>query len=114
MEQFDDLMSRKELIHTLTEWLPTLRMSLRMTQEELAARVGISRQTFSSIELKKHEMTWASFLALSMLFLANDSTRTLMACKKNYIPSITWCLSVSEKPSPRAERKGTDDGRNSV
>ena len=44
---------KDELIDILTEELPALRAKLAITQEELCGIVGISRQTYSSIENEK-------------------------------------------------------------
>jgi DNA-binding XRE family transcriptional regulator len=46
------------LIWLLTDELPVLRARLKISQDELSRRVGISRQTYSLIETKKQKMTW--------------------------------------------------------
>lgn len=65
---------KAELIEILTEELPALRAKLAITQEELCGIVGISRQTYSSIETKKKKMSWNIFLSLIMFFTNNDKT----------------------------------------
>lgn len=65
---------KAELIEILTEELPALRAKLAITQEELCVIVGISRQTYSSIETKKKKMSWNIFLSLIMFFTNNDKT----------------------------------------
>lgn len=54
--------------------LPVLRARLGITQEELSERLGISRTTLASIESEKKEMSWITFIAMSMLFLKNKKT----------------------------------------
>ena len=52
--------------------LSTLREKARLKQDELADRLGLSRQTISAIENEKREMQWSTFSILIMFF-ANDS-----------------------------------------
>ena len=55
---------RQRLILRLRDELPVLRAKVRISQETLAKKIGISRQTYSSIETGKREATWTTFLAL--------------------------------------------------
>ena len=48
--------------------LPVLRAKARISQEDIASKIGISRQTYSSIETGKREMSWTTFLALIAFF----------------------------------------------
>lgn len=54
-----------ELKHNLMEQfrneLPVLRARARASQEVIAEKIGISRQTYSGIETGKREMTWTIF-----------------------------------------------------
>lgn len=52
-----------------------LRAKARVSQEEIAEKIGISRQTYSSIETGKRDMSWTTFLALMAFFQNNDSTK---------------------------------------
>jgi transcriptional regulator, pvuIIC len=49
-----------------------------VTQEEIATRIGISRQTYSAIETGKREMSWTVFLALLAVFNNDPKTRELI------------------------------------
>ena len=60
--------NKEKLIQNMTENLPMLRTRLGLTQEELADKIGVSRSTILSIENKKREMTWNTFLSLILLF----------------------------------------------
>lgn len=60
-----------ELKHNLMEQfrneLPVLRARARASQEVIAEKIGISRQTYSGIETGKREMTWTIFGTISFL-----------------------------------------------
>lgn len=74
----DKMMNRARLIQNMTENLPMLRKRLGLTQEELAEKIGVSRSTVISIENKKREMTWNTFLSLMLVFTKNESTDKLL------------------------------------
>ena len=59
---------RSKLIELLRMELPVLRAKARISQEDIASKIGISRQTYSSIETGKREMSWTTFLALIAFF----------------------------------------------
>ncbi|MEE0928281.1 MAG: helix-turn-helix transcriptional regulator [Acutalibacteraceae bacterium] len=70
--------NKEELINNMTINLPMLRAALGLTQEELADKIGVSRSTVISIENKKREMTWNTFLSLVLLFIKNPATDKLL------------------------------------
>lgn len=47
---------KEALISSLTEELPVLRARIGLSQGDLASMVGVSRQTYSSIETGKRKM----------------------------------------------------------
>lgn len=57
---------KDQLIARLTDDLSALRAKLGISQHEIANVIGISRQTYSSIETGKKKMPWNVFLALIM------------------------------------------------
>jgi len=69
-----DEQTKKDYCKVLSEDLPVLRAKLGITQEELAIRVGKSRNMIAQIETGKREMSWVTFVALSLLFLKNETT----------------------------------------
>ncbi len=69
---------RKQLIARLTYDLPVLRARLGISQEELAAKIGISRQTYNTIETGKKEMPWTTFMALIAVFQNNAETLRML------------------------------------
>ena len=71
--------SRNSMIELLRSELPVLRAKARVSQEDIAGIIGISRQTYSSMETGKREMSWTTFLALFAYFQNNESTKKLLA-----------------------------------
>ena len=69
---------KERLIDILTEELPVLRTKIGLSQEDLSEIIGISRQTYSSIETKKRKMSWNVFLSLILFFDNNEKTSDLL------------------------------------
>ena len=69
---------KNETIEKMTDNLKVLRNKLNLTQDELAGKVGISRQTLVNIENKKRVMSWNTFVALITVFRAEHSTSDLL------------------------------------
>ena len=70
--------SQKRLCALLSVELPILRASIRISQDELSKRIGISRQTYSLIETGKQEMTWITFMALLAFFGNNQRSKNIL------------------------------------
>ena len=66
--------SRERLVAQMTDELPAIRARLNLSQEDLASRVGISRQTVSLLETRKQTMTWVTFMAMLALFENNKES----------------------------------------
>lgn len=69
---------RNRMTELLRSEMPVLRAKARVSQGEIAEKIGISRQTYSSIETGKREMSWTTFLALIAYFQNNKSTRHML------------------------------------
>lgn len=65
---------RTRFIERLVDELPVLRMKLGISQDEMANALGISRQTYSTIETKRRKMSWPLYLSLILIFDNNDQT----------------------------------------
>jgi len=78
----DNSMKNKKakLIARLTPELVVLRARIDIKQEELAEKIGVSRQTYSAIECYKREMSWNTFLSLFLFYEHNPVT--LVALKE--------------------------------
>ena len=66
------------LIENMSDNLPTLRKKMRISQEGLAKKIGVSRSTIATIERKKKTMTWNMFLSLVLIFTKNSDTDILL------------------------------------
>jgi len=88
---------KAELIDVLTEELPALRAKLAITQEDLCGIVGISRQTYSSIETKKKKMSWNVFLSMIMFFTNNDKTVHVIDAIGAFPDELKESLNVSNR-----------------
>lgn len=60
--------TKEKLINKLTLALPALRGAVGASQDEIANIIGLSRQTYNSIELRKRKMTWGTYMALILFF----------------------------------------------
>ena len=69
---------KQELIEIFRNELPVLRAKARVSQEIIAEKIGISRQTYSALETGKREMTWTIFLALVTFFQRNEQTKLML------------------------------------
>lgn len=66
------------LIKALTAELTSLRAKVGISQSEIAAIIGVSRQTYSSIECGKRLMSWSTYLSLVFFFDHNNATHQLI------------------------------------
>lgn len=89
-----------ELKHNLMEQfrneLPVLRARARASQEVIAEKIGISRQTYSGIETGKREMTWTIFLALLAFSQNNEQTKTMIDQINGFGDSMTKVMESPE------------------
>ena len=69
---------KKRFIEALTNELPALRAKAGVPQDELAKLIGISRQTYGSIERKAREMSWSTYLSLILFFDYNKTTHSML------------------------------------
>lgn len=65
-------------ISALTPQLSLLRTQADISQEELAALIGVSRQTYGAIERKTRKMTWNTYLSLILFYDYNRKTHQLL------------------------------------
>lgn len=63
---------RNEILAEFASYMPKIRKRLGLSQSELGAKVGLSRQSISSIERGVVPLTWNTLLAIAMIMLVND------------------------------------------
>lgn len=78
MEITKNVEIKENLIEVLRSELPVLRAKARVSQEEIAKIIGISRQTYSSIERGNRVMSTTTFWALIAYFQNNRSTKDMV------------------------------------
>lgn len=69
---------KNNCILNLTDNLPMLRAKAGVTQEDVADRIGIARQTYSAIECKRKSMSWSNFMSLIFFFKENTQTAEIV------------------------------------
>lgn len=90
-------LDKDSLIDTLTDELPVLRAKLGISQDEIGNIIGISRQTYSSIETKKRKMTWNTFLSIILYFGCNDGTAKMLDSMGILSPELNDFLSKNNR-----------------
>lgn len=88
---------KNKLISLLTEELPVLRAKVGLSQEDLSNIIGISRQTYSSIETGKRQMTWNTFLSLVLVFAFNEKTSAILEASGAVSPELKEVLNVDRR-----------------
>lgn len=69
---------KDRLCKLLREELFVLRARARVSQEEIADKIGVSRQTYNAIETGRRSMSWTTFLALIAYFQNNENTKEML------------------------------------
>lgn len=68
--------------------MPKIRKSLGMSQSELGNKVGVSRQSISSIERGSVQLTWNIMLAVLMVVMANDEQLYTELINENHLENV--------------------------
>lgn len=69
---------KNKFIDALTPELTLLRAKAEISQEEIANLIGISRQTYGSIERKAKKMSWSTYLSLILFYVYNKKTHKII------------------------------------
>lgn len=88
---------KEKYIERLIDELPVLRAKIGLSQAELGEIVGLSRQTYSSIETKKRNMSWNTFMALMMFFSVNESTSEYATSSGLITSELIEVLNISKR-----------------
>ena len=96
---------QKEMMMDLVDSLPKLRKRLKISQTDLGEKVGLSRQTISSIERKTTPLTWNNYLAIMMFFTANSEDVFYFPSREyKYMSDFARIMIVNEE----IKRKGAE------
>lgn len=75
---------QEKMMKELVSSLPKMRKRLKISQTELGEKIGLSRQTISSIERKMTPLTWNNYLAIMMFLALNNEDVFYFPRKKGY------------------------------
>lgn len=91
---------RDKYINALTENLAMLRVKVGISQIELCNVIGVSRQTYSSIETGRKRMMWPTYLALIYFFDSLTETRDLLRGLSAYPQDLLYRMNEGKSPEP--------------
>lgn len=69
---------QRMLMASMSYNLAALRARAEVSQSDLSAMLGISRQTYSSLESGLRPMSWGTYLSLLLYFDYNSKTHTML------------------------------------
>lgn len=64
--------NKEEILSDFVNKLPEIRKKLGLSQSELGDKVGLSRQSISSIERGTVTLSWNIFLAIALVVFVNE------------------------------------------
>ena len=62
----------------MVDYLPVLRASAQITQNQLAKKLGVTRSTTVAIESRKRSLQWYMYLAMITVFMQYDDSKKLL------------------------------------
>ena len=83
-------------IKALTAELTSLRSKAGISQGEIASLIGVSRQTYSSIECGKRLMSWSTYLSLVFFFDHNNATHKYLREIKAFPEDLISTFNLGE------------------
>ena len=89
---------KDRLISALTPELIMLRTKAEISQEELAEMIGISRQTYGSMERRVRKMSWSTFLSLVLFYDSNQKTRQMLRNTGEIYQEVTSIFNQNAAP----------------
>lgn len=96
MDNENSMSAKQELIEVFRNELPVLRAKARVSQEIVAEKIGISRQTYSSIETGKRDISWTTFLALVAYFQNNELTKPMIDSMSDFNDKLSLIMDTPE------------------
>lgn len=83
---------KEKLCRAMASSLPLFRAQLSFSQEDLAERLNVTRQTISAFEGGQREMPWNVFLACLMLFSSRATTNKMLVALGIYTEQLKYFL----------------------
>ena len=74
--------------------LSTIRAKTNISQNDLASKLGITRQTITAIETKRRVMQWNTFVTLILFFTRNDEVKSILEFMEIYTIEVKESLRV--------------------
>jgi len=88
---------RQLLCKIMASNLSTLREKAKLTQDELADRLGLSRQTISAIENEKRDLQWSTFSVLLMFFASDAEIKQIMIAMNIINEAVERAFNIRNK-----------------
>ena len=85
---------KNNLCKNLGANLSTIRAKTDISQDELASKLGITRQTITAIETKRRVMQWTTFVSMVLFFIRNDEVRSIMELMEIYTAEVKEALEI--------------------
>ena len=95
MSQDEKEIFKNDYIVKLTESLSMLRAKAGVTQEDVADRIGIARQTYSAIECGRKSMSWNTFMSLILFFKENSQTKEVIRLLNIYTSELENYITIA-------------------
>ena len=69
---------QRQYMDKLLDHLPTLRAAARITQNQLAKKLGVARSTIVVIESRGRQLQWHMYLAMILVFMQHEDSKKLL------------------------------------
>lgn len=96
MNNENSMSAKYELIEAFRNELTVLRAKARVSQEIVAEKIGISRQTYNGIENGKRDISWTTFLALVAYFQNNELTKPMIDGMSDFNDKLSLIMDAPE------------------
>ena len=93
----ENLLNREWLMDEMSRDMASLRLLIGITIEEMSNLLGVSGNTYKSLEAGKKEISWDQYMALLFVFRFNDRTSP-----------VTDTLGLFPEPLRARMKKGTN------
>ena len=72
MKKVEYIEMQKYYIEQMVTYLPAMRQVLKITQKQLAEKIGLTRQTIVSFENRQRPLPWNVYLSLVLFFQQHE------------------------------------------